>query len=168
MLSLTVPLRTGLGLNERDRHFGQRVRRVAAERSVVAWALLAATKGAKPALPCVVTLTRLGPTHGLDDDGCQGSLKGVRDQVAEWLGVDDRRSDVVRYEYRQERAKKWSVRIAFSPMAPVPQRSGQRSDDADLRERVLDLADAYGSMAVVNAAIAVNEALARDATQEAP
>jgi hypothetical protein len=56
-------------------------------------------------------LTRVAPSNGLDDDNLAGSLKGVRDQVAQWLGVDDKRSDVVRYVYAQYRGP-WAVQVS--------------------------------------------------------
>lgn len=109
---LSVPMRTVPGLNVREHHMA-RSRRVKTERAHVAWALVNVSK---PALPCVVTLTRVAPSNGLDDDNLAGACKGVRDQVAAWLGVDDKRADVVRYEYRQERGP-WAVRIEFGAMA---------------------------------------------------
>lgn len=41
------------------------------------------------ALPCVVILTRIA-SRELDSDGCAAGFKAVRDQVAAWLGIDDR------------------------------------------------------------------------------
>ena len=66
----------------------------------------------RPALPCTVVLTRSAPSNGLDSDDLQGSLKGVRDQVAHWLGVDDRDSVQVHYTYAQVRGP-WAVHIQF-------------------------------------------------------
>lgn len=110
MAPIVVPIRTVSALNYRE-HWKARSRRVKKEREAVAWYL--ASRGIKPAIPLVVTLTRLGPSNGLDDDNLAGALKGVRDEVAAWLGVDDRRSEVVRYRYAQERAKDWGVRIQW-------------------------------------------------------
>lgn len=103
--------RTGRGLNARE-HWCARARRVRSERDVTAWAL---RKAAKPAPPLVVTLTRIAPSNGVDDDNLAGSLKAVRDEVAAWLGVDDKLRDVVRYQYAQERGK-WAVRIEWEAM----------------------------------------------------
>ena len=58
-------------------------------------------------------LTQRSRVVGQDEifDPCgSNGLKGVRDQVAQWLGVDDKRSDVVKYVYAQERGQ-WAVRI---------------------------------------------------------
>jgi len=104
----TLPLRTGLGLNSRE-HYMVRKRRVANERQAVAYVL---GPQVKPTPPLIVTLTRIAPSNGLDDDNLAGSLKSVRDQVAEWLGVDDRDRKTVRYEYEQERGP-WGVRIEW-------------------------------------------------------
>lgn len=108
---IEIPLRTGSGLNGRE-HPMARSRRVKAERDCVHWMLLGKPR---PELPCVVTLTRVAPSAGLDDDNLVGSLKAVRDQVAAWLGVDDRDRQTVRYRYEQARGP-WAVQIAFGPM----------------------------------------------------
>lgn len=87
-------------------------------------------EGKRPALPCLVTLTRLGPSNGLDDDNLAGALKAIRDQIAEWLGVDDRKREVVRYQYEQQRAEAWGVRIEWAPMY----RPDTAAGDGHLRE----------------------------------
>lgn len=106
---LTIPLRTSRGQNAREHHHA-RAKRVKAERSAVAWSLLGKPK---PALPCVVHMTRIAPSNGLDDDNLTGALKAVRDQIAEWLGVDDKDTARVKYVCHQERGP-WGVRIAFA------------------------------------------------------
>lgn len=106
-----VPIRTVGGLNARE-HPMQRSRRVKKERQTTAWSLVMLRK---PALPCTVLLTRVGPSNGLDDDNLAGACKGVRDQIAQWLGVDDRDAQIVRYLYAQERDKQWGVRVEFRP-----------------------------------------------------
>lgn len=108
---ILVPIRTVPGMNVRE-HWRARSRRVKAEREATAFALIA-HRADKPQLPATVKLTRVGPSNGLDDDNLAGALKGIRDQVAQWLGVDDRKSEVVRYRYAQERAKDWGVRVEF-------------------------------------------------------
>ena len=100
-----VPLRTSGGGNNRE-HYMARARRVKRERTAVAWALYGQ---ARPALPVVVTLGRRAPSNGLDDDNLTQSLKPVRDQVAVWLGVDDRDPRVT-WEYAQNRGP-WAVAI---------------------------------------------------------
>jgi hypothetical protein len=107
---LMVPMQTGRGMNNRE-HYGQRTRRVKAEREVIAWEL---TKCQRPPIPCSVLLTRVAPSRGLDDDNLAGALKSIRDEVAAWLRVDDADRNTVRYRYAQARGP-WAVRIQFGP-----------------------------------------------------
>lgn len=107
---ILVPLKAGRGKNDRE-HWRTTARRVKAEKHATAWML----KGReKPEIPCTVLLTRVAPSGGLDDDNLSAALKNVRDQVATWLGVDDKHSAQVRYRYAQCRGA-WSVRIEFGP-----------------------------------------------------
>lgn len=104
-------LRTKGGMNSREHH-QVRARRVRMERQMVA----AYVNGQpKPQTPLLVTLTRIAPSSGLDDDNLASALKSVRDQVAAWLGVDDKLRDVVRYQYRQQKGP-WAVGIEWAPM----------------------------------------------------
>lgn len=105
---ITVPIRTVPGLNARE-HWAVRAKRVKAERETTAWHL---KRCDKPTTPCTVVLTRVSPRGVADDDNLAGALKAVRDQVAEWLGVDDKHRHIVRYEYQQRRGP-WGVEIAF-------------------------------------------------------
>ena len=98
------------GMNAREHHHA-RARRVKAERNLVAWMLATAEK---PQTPCTVILTRTAPSNGMDDDGLTSALKAVRDEVARWVGVDDKKRDVVRYVYQQRRDP-WGVEIEFRP-----------------------------------------------------
>jgi hypothetical protein len=94
-----------------------RARRVKKERTTVAWVLL---DKPRPALPVEITLVRRAPSNGLDpDDNLPMSLKAVKDQVAVWLGVDDR-DPRVQWKYDQLRDKLWSVTIEVQAMAAVP------------------------------------------------
>ena len=107
-MTLTIPIRTVSALNYRE-HWRHRARRVKAERAQTAWHLLGM---APPALPCTVTLTRIAPSNGLDSDNLPGAAKGIRDQIAQWLGVDDR-DPRVQWRYAQERGP-WGVRVEIS------------------------------------------------------
>jgi hypothetical protein len=110
-MTVTLPLRLGGGLNDRS-HWRVRHRKWKAEKDAVGFVLN--TKGELPlVLPCTVTITRIAPSNGLDDDNLAGACKAVRDAVATWIGIDDRRSDVVAYRYAQERGP-WGVRIEVS------------------------------------------------------
>jgi hypothetical protein len=107
-------------MNARE-HALARSRRVKRERLATLWAL-AVARTSKPQLPCTVVLTRYAKGT-LDDDNLASAFKAVRDATAQWLGVNDRRLDVVAWEYRQHRAAREPhhlVEIAFEAYR-VPQ-----------------------------------------------
>lgn len=109
-MKTTIPIKTISALNARE-HWRARHRRVKAERGYVAMLLYGHKQ---PELPCVVTLTRLSPSNGLDiGDNLPSALKGTRDQIAEWLGIDDR-SPLVTWRYEQRRAKDYGVEVEIS------------------------------------------------------
>jgi len=77
-------------LNSREHHM-VRSRRVKREHEVVALALLAGARKFRnkpPAGEFLVSIMRHS-SRLLDSDNCTGSLKGVRDAVAKFLGVND-------------------------------------------------------------------------------
>lgn len=108
---ILIPLRTQ-GSNARE-PWQQRHRRVKGERTHTGRALLGQDR---PAIPCTVILARLS-SGTLDDDNLRAALKGVRDEIAAWLEVDDRHSHQVRYEYRQRRVPRgqYGVEVEFGP-----------------------------------------------------
>ena len=72
-MHFTIPLQTVSGMNAREHHMA-RSRRVKKERESIAWWV---ARREPPAAPCTVTLTRLAPSNGLDDDNLASSMKGV-------------------------------------------------------------------------------------------
>lgn len=100
MISFEIPIETKSASNLRE-HWSARHRRTAAQRRATAYRTPPSLKSLGPLL--VVTLTRVSPRQ-LDDDNLRGALKGVRDQVACALGVDDR-SKLVKWEYGQEKGE---------------------------------------------------------------
>lgn len=107
---MTIPIRLGRGLNDRE-HWRARHRRVKAEKEAVLWMLRGQPA---PSAPLVVTMTRVSPaTRPMDDDGVTSSLKACRDAVAHWLGIDDG-DKRVRYVCAQARGP-WAVRIDIKP-----------------------------------------------------
>lgn len=121
IVDLTLPLKTINPLNVREHHMA-RARRVKHERRRVDAALLAGPgwrvqhhlRGRLQAgTKLVVTLERR--SRGLLDSGdnLPASMKGCRDQIAEWLGVDDR-DERVRWAYDQARARAFEVHITIS------------------------------------------------------
>lgn len=107
LFDIAIPLRLGNGLNDRG-HWCSKARSVKGEREAVAWALLMTPA---PSPPLVVTITRIAPSNGLDDDNLAGSCKGVRDRIAAWLGIDDA-DERVHYRYAQRRGP-WGVEISM-------------------------------------------------------
>ena len=101
---VTVPIRTGRGLNDRE-HWRTRSRRVKAEKDAVLAMLIRMPK----CMRYVINLTRISPGT-LDGDNLQGALKAVRDAVAIRLGMDDA-SPMLTWHYAQERGKEFAVRI---------------------------------------------------------
>ncbi len=85
---LYIPLRLMSEANQREHHM-VKARRVKVQRKAVRLAL-ATMHGhlGSPALPLLVTITRIAP-RGLDSDNLVGSAKAVRDAIADWFGVDD-------------------------------------------------------------------------------
>ena len=96
-MTLLLPLRLPSAANLRE-NWRVRHRRVKAQRQLVAVYI-----GGKPApaLPVVVTLTRVAP-RALDSDNLQSAFKGIRDEVAKWLGFPDN-DPRIRWDYAQRK-----------------------------------------------------------------
>lgn len=107
---LLLPIKTISEANSRD-HWTKRRQRFRAQ----AWELYWAWHSAKPEIPpppLIVTLTRVGP-RTLDSDNLAGSFKGIRDQLARLIGVDDGDSRI-EWRYQQLRSgarQRYAVQI---------------------------------------------------------
>jgi len=67
--------------------------------------------------PFLVTLTRISKSaKGLDTDNLRGSFKRVRDAICELLGIDDAKTDVIDFEYKQERGRGFGFRIEIDAL----------------------------------------------------
>lgn len=77
-----------------------------------ATAVMLHVSGPIPALPLIVTITRIGP-RVLDDDNLASSCKYVRDQIATAIGVDDG-SPLYTWRYKQ-RAGHYGVEVEINP-----------------------------------------------------
>lgn len=66
--------------------------------------------------PLDVTIVRCAPVR-MDSDNAVAAAKYVRDQVAEWLKIDDRHDDLVRYRVEQQKTARgiYAVRIVIEP-----------------------------------------------------
>jgi len=93
-----LQLRSEANLRE---HYHARNARVSEQRTAVHNALMS-LKPEMPRLPCSVRITRISP-RALDDDNVVRSAKHVRDEFAEWIGVDDRHTQLVRYTTEQRK-----------------------------------------------------------------
>lgn len=114
-VSVEVPLRIVSVANLRE-HWTVKARRAKHHRQ----AALVIRKPSLPALPCVVTLTRIAPRE-LDGDNLQTAFKALRDGIADRLGVDDKDPRVA-WRYRQERGqpKQYAARIEIFPDGDSP------------------------------------------------
>jgi hypothetical protein len=100
IVRVEVPIRT-VSVNHREHHYA-RASRVRSQQEAVLMALrpLGVPRAAED-WPLDVHLTRLASKR-LDSDNLSGAFKAIRDAVAKWLGVDDRREDIVDYHCHQE------------------------------------------------------------------
>jgi hypothetical protein len=99
-------------------HWRARAGEAAKTRKAVAWQL--ATLGKRrPSIPCRVTLTR-GAPRAYDPDNLIHAFKHTVDEIAEWLGIDDRHDDQVEYVCRQHHTRPgvYFVRITFEEKEP--------------------------------------------------
>jgi hypothetical protein len=107
MTTIELPLRLVSVANVREA-WQARARRTKLHRN-------AAVAVPRVPLPVLVTITRLGP-RALDDDNLSSSAKALRDGIAARLGVDDGRTDLIRFRYAQEKSKAYGVRVTLEPL----------------------------------------------------
>jgi len=119
VITVTLPIRLVSEANRRD-HWAAKAKRVASQRRLVKMALWAKTRMCRvyekslAGYAYEITLTRIGP-RTLDSDNIQGAFKGVRDQIAECIGVDDG-SPRLTWVYGQEKSgpKTYAIRIQIT------------------------------------------------------
>ncbi len=107
LLELQIPMRIQSAPNLRAMTRGAvfaRNKQKREDKNAVRLHLIAAYGKAPPTPPLIVTLCRIAP-HMLDDDNAVGAVKHHRDSVAEWLGINDRHADLVKYVVEQRRGK---------------------------------------------------------------
>lgn len=143
-IRLTIALRTHSILNAKV-HWAHRARKARVERRAAALALRAAHPAQLSLLdimgPIDITLTRLGPSAGLDCDNLAAAFKSVRDGVADWLQIDDG-DQRLRWSYRQGRADCWAVRIEVLGPDAVPLPPDLSDATAGMRARTRQLLSA--------------------------
>lgn len=118
-VTVTLPIYARSEANNRDGIF-VKAKRTKEQRGVVRAMVHGNVAGAvrlaaRLTVPPVytVTLTRIHrkSARPLDDDNLRGSLKAVRDGVADALGIDDGKRDRLRFRYAQEPGGDYGVRV---------------------------------------------------------
>ena len=116
MIDVSIPgLRLVSEANARGSWHGG-ASRAAKQRRIVALVL----RAQQPvAIPCNVRIVRVAPSR-LDDDNLARAAKAVRDELASWLGVDDR-DERVSWSVAQTRGgvREYAVRIIVRPWSPA-------------------------------------------------
>lgn len=110
MAEYRLPIRLVSEMNMRD-HWGRRNRRAKGHKK-------AALIIGKHALPCTVTITRVGPRM-MDDDNLVMSAKFLRDGIAARLGVDDADPRVT-WRYAQQIGE-YAAIVMIEPKTQRPQ-----------------------------------------------
>lgn len=106
VLHLDLPLRTRSAANARDAHWRTRHRITKAERlTTLAYWRKACGRPLAGNETAVVLIVRVAP-YTLDDDNLPVSSKGVRDQIAQELGLKSDRDPRVTWVYEQQRGTK--------------------------------------------------------------
>lgn len=105
-ISFVLPLRT---VNETNAHghWRGRQRRAKQQRGTAAAVMRTHVNGAHWSRlePITVTLTRIAPSNGLDDDSLPASCKSVRDGIADAINGGQDRTERIAWRYAQARGK---------------------------------------------------------------
>lgn len=110
-MRIEFPLLTVSMLNKRE-HFRVTAKRKKQHRETVRLMLNGKTP---PALPVIVTLTRVSAGTLDAHDNLPSSMKNIVDEIAAWLGIDDA-DPRVSWRYAQAKCapKKFNVIVEFS------------------------------------------------------
>ena len=108
ILSLSMPIRLVAETNKRE-HWAVKAKRVKAQRTATAWALSphrfarAHVQAVTRERGLVVTIRRVAP-RSLDPlENLPASMKAVADEIAKWVGEDDRKGSQLRLVPDQRR-----------------------------------------------------------------
>lgn len=116
MIAVLLPIKTVSEANQRG-HWAKKAKRAKEQRFAAGLALRGPCRRAwltDADEQLVVTLIRLAPSSGLDDDNLASALKATRDGVADALNVNDRNPRVA-WRYAQARSKTYAVRVEIAP-----------------------------------------------------
>lgn len=105
---IPIPIRVQSEANLREHWRKSSARKQAQRGTTKAWL----HRGIAPSLPCHVHLVRIAP-RDLDDDNLASGFKAIRDEVAAWIGADDKPGSGITWSYGQERGKpkEYAIRI---------------------------------------------------------
>lgn len=118
-LTVIIPVRLQTESNTNG-HWAPKAARAKIQKLTVRQVLGGFSPLMRASLPLVVTLVKVGPgTKKMDSDNLPSSAKHVRDAVAEIVGVDDGRDDVVEYRYAQRRGPSHCVEITIEKKAAL-------------------------------------------------
>lgn len=143
-LTTTIDVQLGRGQNMREQHFA-RAKRVKAERSETNVSLelhpsrnsFVSVLAYFADLGARITLHRPWARVPLDSDNLSGAFKGVRDEIASFLGVDDK-SERLHWIYTQSKQPKGTLPTVTIEVLPVqdidPQVKRVRELEAGLRQ----------------------------------
>jgi hypothetical protein len=111
---IRVPLRI-TGPNGSHGHYHAAAAKRRTERSATRAVLQVNHGTIPPALPLVVTITRLS-AGTMDEDNLAAGCKSVRDGVSDWLGLKSDRTPGLTWRYAQERAPRgtYAVRVEIA------------------------------------------------------
>lgn len=142
-LTTTIDVALGRGQNMRE-HYAVRAKRVKAEREATKAALWCQSKMQPWALDehtthgARITLHRPWARVALDSDNLSGAFKGVRDEVASFLGVDDK-SERLHWIYTQSKQPKGTFPTVTIEVMPVQDIDPQVKRVRELEAEVVSL-----------------------------
>lgn len=111
-MMLEIPIRTVSEANRRE-HWAPKAKRVAEQRAL-ARMMTQQHASAIPRYPLTITLTRIAPRSLDMDDNLNGSMKAIRDGIADALGIKDNDTRVWwRYAQEQGPPKWYAVWVDF-------------------------------------------------------
>lgn len=112
---VTLPIKTHNPLNCAQgttmRAMYARARERKEQRSLAFMVVRGAIDRARVRIPVVITLTRIAPSSGLDDDAVGPALKAVRDGITDALGLKNDRDERLTWRYAQRRGRRFEYGV---------------------------------------------------------
>lgn len=109
-MEIIIPVKTTNPLNGSWGHWRVKANQRKKQRSAV----INAVADLEPwtgGFPIGIHLVRVAPSNGLDDDSLPASMKAIRDQLTEWLGLDDDRTPLLKWSYDQRRGPRGAYAV---------------------------------------------------------